>query len=74
MLVVIAAALALLCAPAYASAQPAGEIFGSIHDQTGAPLPGVRVAIQGGTDRRVETSAAEDWPMPVFPPAERICP
>ena len=49
--VVIAAVLALLCAPASARAQPTGELSGSIYDQTGAPLPGVRVTIRGVTDR-----------------------
>jgi len=59
--VVIVAVLALLCTPASAPAQPTGELAGSIYDQTGAPLPGVRVAIRGVTDRRAETSAAGDF-------------
>src|SRR5688572_6582249 len=59
--VILAVALALLCAPASAPAQPTGELAGSIFDQTGAPLPGVRIAIRGATDRRVETSATGDF-------------
>ena len=58
---VIVAVLALLCAPASARAQPAGGVAGSIYDQTGAPLPGVRVAIRGVTDRRAETSVAGNF-------------
>ena len=65
--VVIAAVLALLCAPAAAPAQPTGAISGSIYDQTGAPLPGVRVAIQGVTDQRAETSAAGQFTFQEVP-------
>ena len=59
--VVLAVALALLCAPASAPAQPTGELAGSTFDQTGAPLPGVRMSIRGVIDRRVETSATGDF-------------
>ena len=41
-------------------AQSAGELSVSIYDQTGAPLPGVRVAIRGVADREAQTSAAGD--------------
>jgi len=58
---VIAAVLALLCASASARAQPAGDLAGAIYDQTGAPLPGVRVAIRGVTNRRAETSVAGEF-------------
>jgi iron complex outermembrane receptor protein len=59
--VVLAVALALLCAPASAPAQPTGELAGSTFDQTGTPLPGVRMAIRGVIDRRAETSATGDF-------------
>ena len=35
----LAAAMAVLCAPGPASAQPTGALAGSIYDQTGAPCP-----------------------------------
>ena len=34
-------------APSPASAQPTGGLSGLIYDQTGAPLPGVRITIEG---------------------------
>ena len=55
------AVLALLCAPAAAAAQSTGEVAGSISDQTGAPLPGVRMTIRGVADRGAETSAAGEF-------------
>ena len=64
---VIAAILALLCAPASARAQTAGELAGSIYDQTGAPLPGVRITIRGATDREAQTSAAGDFAFQDLP-------
>jgi iron complex outermembrane recepter protein len=67
MYVVIGAVLALLCAPASAGAQSTGEVSGSIYDQTGAPLSGVRVAIQGVTDQRAETSAAGQFSFQDLP-------
>ena len=57
----IAAVLAVLCAPAAASAQSTGEVAGSISDQTGAPLPGVRMTIRGVADREAETSTAGEF-------------
>ena len=63
----IAAVLALLCAPASAAAQPTGELSGSIYDQTGAPLPGVRMTIRGVTDREAQTSAAGDFAFQDLP-------
>ena len=67
MYVVIGAVLALLCAPASARAQATGELFGSISDQTGAPLSGVRVAIRGVTDQRAETGAAGQFSFQDLP-------
>ena len=65
--VVLAVVLALLCAPASAPAQPTAELAGSIFDQTGAPLPGVHVAIRGVADRRAETSTAGDFAFHELP-------
>ena len=59
--------LVLLCGPRSAGAQPAGEASGSISDQTGAPLPGVRVTIRGVVDRRVETDADGGFAFPGLP-------
>jgi len=64
---VIAAVLALVCAPASAQAQSTGELSGSIYDQTGAPLSGVRVVIRGLTDQRAETSAAGQFSFQDLP-------
>jgi iron complex outermembrane receptor protein len=64
---VIAAVLALLCAPASASGQSTGELSGSIHDQTGAPLSGVRVVIRGVTDRQAQTSVSGDFALNDLP-------
>ena len=41
-----------------------GSVSGSVADQTGAPLPGVRVAIQGVATRTAETGAAGDFAFP----------
>ena len=41
------AALMLFCMAASTAAQSMGEVVGSIVDQTGAPLPGVDMAIRG---------------------------
>src|SRR4029450_4631997 len=58
--VMIVAALALVCAPASAAAQPRGELAVAIYDQTGAPLSGVHITIRGGADREAQTSAVGD--------------
>ena len=52
----ILAVLTLMCRPASATAQPATEVSGSVSDETGARLPGVRVTIRGIVDRAVETA------------------
>ena len=54
----IVAGLALLCAPASASAQATGQLSGSVFDETGAPLPGARVTIRGATERVTQTDPA----------------
>ena len=63
----IAAVLAVLCAPAAAPAQSTGELSGSIYDQTGAPLPGVRMTIRGATDREGQTSTQGDFAFQALP-------
>ena len=59
--VVTAVVVALFCTAVSARAQTTGELAGSISDQTGAPLPGVRVAIRGVTDRRAVTGVVGDF-------------
>jgi len=63
----IAAVLALMCGPASAGVQPTGEVSGSITDQTGARLPGVRMTIRGVVDRAAETSADGEFSFPDLP-------
>jgi len=67
MYVVIAVVLALFCAPAFAQAQPTGELSGSIYDQTGAPLSGVRVVIRGVPNRQTQTSVSGDFALQDLP-------
>jgi iron complex outermembrane recepter protein len=57
----IAAVLTLLCAAASARAQPTDEVSGSVYDQTGAPLAGVRMTIRGVADRHAHTTATGDF-------------
>ena len=53
--------LALFCAAAQAGAPQTGAVSGSVYDQTGAPLPGVRLTIRALTDRRAHTGAAGEF-------------
>lgn len=39
----------------------------AIYDQTGAPLPGVRLTIQGATDRGAQTDVNGDFAFPGLP-------
>ena len=55
---VLVAALAVWCAPALLRAQAAGALAGSIYDQTGAALAGVRITVHGATNGEALTSAA----------------
>src|SRR5436190_4621299 len=55
--VTITAVLTLICVPAARAAQQTAELAGSVSDQTGAPLPGVRMRIRGAADRETQTSA-----------------
>ena len=61
------ALLVLFCAPLSAHAQAIGEISGSIHDQTGAALPGVRLTIRGVTSREAQTGDAGDFAFEDLP-------
>ena len=63
----IAAVLVMWCGPASAHAQPTGALSGSVYDQTGAPLSGVRMTIRGGTDRETQTSEAGDFTFDDLP-------
>jgi iron complex outermembrane receptor protein len=53
--------------PAGAAAQSTGAVAGSISDQTGAPLPGVRMTVRGVADRGAETSANGDFAFGELP-------
>jgi iron complex outermembrane receptor protein len=65
--VMIAVVVALLGGPASAAAQPTGELAVTIYDQTGAPLPGVRLTVQGATDRSAQTEVGGDVAFPGLP-------
>ena len=62
-----AAVLALVCWPASAGAQSTGDVSGSVSDQTGARLSGVRVTIRGVVDRAADTGADGDFAFPDLP-------
>ena len=55
--VVRAIVLALICAPLQVRAQTTGELSGSVYDQTGAVLAGVRVSVGGSKPQEVRTAA-----------------
>src|SRR4051794_26901199 len=61
MKILVATALAVFALAGLAAAQSAAVVVGSIVDQTGAPLAGVRVTIQGAALRMAATSAAGDF-------------
>ena len=62
-----AAVLALMCWPASAGAQSAGDVSGSVSGQTGARLPGARVTIRGVVERAADTGADGDFAFPGLP-------
>src|SRR5262249_8379631 len=62
----IAATLLLLCASLAALPQP-GELSGSVHDQSGAVLPGVRVMIRGSAERATQTGDQGEFLFPGLP-------
>ena len=57
----IAGLLALICVPASARAQSAGQISGWVYDQTGAPLEGARLTLRGATGREGHSTSAGDF-------------
>src|SRR4051812_26509661 len=61
------ALLVLFCAPLSAHAQAVGKVSGSISDQTGAALPGVRLTIRGVTRREAQTGDAGDFTFEDLP-------
>ena len=61
------ALLVLFCAPLSAHAQAIGKVSGSISDQTGAALPGVRLTIRGVTHREAQTGDAGDFTFEDLP-------
>ena len=66
----VAVVLALVCVAASATAQSTGDVFGSIADQTGARLPGVRLTIRGNVDRTTETGPGGDFTFTGLPPGD----
>jgi len=48
-------------APCAVAAQATGQLAGTISDQTGAPLPGVRITVRGVIDRTTQTGIAGDF-------------
>jgi len=54
----------LFCMATSTAAQSMGDVVGSIVDQTGAPLAGVRVTIRGVAVRTAETGVAGDFAFP----------
>jgi len=67
MKVFLAAALMLVCVTGATAAQPMATVAGSVVDQTGAPLPGVRLTIRGGADHTADTGSAGDFVFPDLP-------
>ena len=63
----LAGFLVLWCVAVSAGAQSVGEVSGSVADQTGASLPGVRVALHGVATRTAETGAAGDFAFQDLP-------
>ena len=66
----LAAVMASLCVNLPAHAQSTGELVGSISDQTGAALAGVRVTLRGAADRVTETGATGEFAFASLPPGE----
>ena len=67
MKLLLSAALMLLGMVATAAAQSAAVVVGSIVDQTGASLPGVRVTIRGVAVRTADSRTAGDFVFPDLP-------
>lgn len=62
-----AAILALWCSTAFAEKQPAGEVSGSIVDQSGAPLSHVRLSIRAVVERAAATGTHGDFAFSALP-------
>ena len=68
MKLLLAAVLVLFCVAGFRGRTVRAERCPvPIVDQTGAPLPGVRVTIRGVADRAADTSAAGDFAFPDLP-------
>src|SRR6185312_6777953 len=63
----LAAALMLLWVAGSTAAQPTAAVVGSVADQTGAPLPGVRMTIRGVTERGTQTGASGEFALHDLP-------
>jgi iron complex outermembrane receptor protein len=63
----VAVCLLLWCVALSAGAPPTGNVSGSVADQTGAPLAGVRVAMRGAASRTADTGAAGDFTFEDLP-------
>jgi iron complex outermembrane recepter protein len=64
---VVAVIVALVGAPGTLRPQLMGEVSGSIYDQTGAPLAGVRVVIRALADRVTQTGGDGSFAFPELP-------
>ena len=64
---IIAIAIALVCTPVPARAQETGELSGSIYDQTGGALAGVRITVRGIESREGKSSAFGDFQFQNLP-------
>ena len=64
---IVVAVFAIFWAPGLARSQPMGELSGVISDQTGAPLPAVRMTIQGPAGRETLTNASGEYAFQGLP-------
>src|SRR6187402_4074 len=55
------------CMAVSSAAQALAEVAGAVVDETGAALPGVRMTIRGGADRRADTGTAGDFAFTDLP-------
>ena len=67
-LITILIAIASFALPSTSRAQPAGELSGSVRDQTGAPLAGVRVVVRDPQGRQTEMMANGEFTFPALAP------
>ena len=57
----------VLCMAVSAEARLAGQLSGSVSDQTGAPLPAARVTVRGVVERAATSSATGEFAFPDLP-------